>query len=53
MQMAIIDSSPRFATVTADGEARTLVIGSDAFKAILRDRPEVSLAVMRGLSRRL
>jgi HEAT repeat protein len=52
-EMAIIDSVPRFATLTADGEVRTLVITADAFKAILRDRPEVSLAVMRSLSRRL
>ncbi len=52
-EMAIIESIPRFATVRADGEARTLVIGSNAFRAILRDRPEVSLAVMRALSRRL
>lgn len=52
-EIAIIDSTPRFATVTASGEARALVIGSEMFKAILRDRPEVSLAVLRGLSRRL
>jgi CRP/FNR family transcriptional regulator, cyclic AMP receptor protein len=52
-EMAIIDTIPRFATLTADGEVRTLVITADAFKAILRDRPEVSLAVMRSLSRRL
>jgi HEAT repeat protein len=52
-EMAIIDSVPRFATLSADGEVRTLVITADAFKAILRDRPEVSLAVMRALSRRL
>jgi HEAT repeat protein len=52
-EMAIIDAVPRFATVRADGETRTLVITSNAFRAILRDRPEVSLAVIHGLSRRL
>jgi HEAT repeat protein len=52
-EMAIVESAPRSATVRADGEVRTLVIEGDAFKAILRDRPEVSLAVLRGLSRRL
>lgn len=52
-EMAIIDAVPRFATVRAEGEARTLVITSNAFRAILRDRPEVSLAVIHGLSRRL
>ncbi len=52
-EMAIIDSIPRFATVSAAGETRTLVISAEAFRAILRDRPEVALAVMRSLSRRL
>ncbi|MGB8647722.1 MAG: HEAT repeat domain-containing protein [Anaerolineae bacterium] len=52
-EMAIIDSAPRSATVRAAGEVRVLVLQADAFKAILRDRPEVSLAVMRVMSRRL
>ncbi len=52
-EMSIIDAVPRFATVAAEGEVRALVISSNAFKTILRDRPEVSLGVMRGLSRRL
>lgn len=52
-EMSIIDATPRSASVAAVGEVRTLVITSPAFKAILRERPEVSLAVMRGLSRRL
>ncbi len=52
-EMAIVESAPRSATVRAEGEVRALVIDADAFKAILRDRPEVSLAVLRGVSRRL
>jgi CRP-like cAMP-binding protein len=52
-EMSIIESVPRSASVTALGEVRTLVIRSEMFKAILRQRPEVSLAVMRVLSRRL
>jgi HEAT repeat protein len=52
-EMAIVESAPRSATVRAEGEVRALVIDGDAFKAILRDRPEVSLAVLRGVSRRL
>jgi len=52
-EMAIIESAPRSATVRADGDVRALVIDAQAFKSILRDRPEVSLAVLRGLSRRL
>ena len=52
-EMTIIDSTPRFATVSALGDVRVLVISAEMFKAILRDRPEVSLAVMRALSHRL
>jgi HEAT repeat protein len=52
-EMSIVDSAPRFASVRAAGEVRALVLDGDTFKAILRDRPEVSLAVLRGLSRRL
>lgn len=52
-EMAIIESAQRSATVQVEGEARALVIDENAFKAILRDRPEVSLAVLRALSSRL
>jgi CRP-like cAMP-binding protein len=51
--MAIIESTHRFATVQTEGEARALLIDESAFKAILRQRPEVSLAVLRALSRRV
>ena len=52
-EMAIIETSVRFATAQAEGDTRLLVIDGNIFKAILRDRPEVSFAVLRGLSRRL
>ena len=52
-EMSIIDSEPRLATVSALGDTRALVITSNMFVAILRDRPEVAMSVMRGLSRRL
>ena len=52
-EMAIIESEPRFATVKAKGDLRVLVIDADAFNAIMRDRPEVTQALIRGLSRRL
>lgn len=52
-EMAIFESAERSATVRAEGDVRTLVIDANAFKSILRDRPEVSLAVLRVLSRRL
>jgi HEAT repeat protein len=52
-EMAIIESAPRMATLRALGDLRVLVIDGDSFTAILRDRPEVSISVMKTLSRRL
>ena len=52
-EMAIIESAPRMATLRALGELRVLVIDGEAFTAILRDRPEVSISMMKTLSRRL
>ncbi len=52
-EMAIIDSAPRSASLVTRGDARLLAIDGPTFKGILRERPEVSLAVLRSLSRRL
>jgi HEAT repeat protein len=52
-EMAIVESVPRLATLLTQGEVRLLAIEGDTFKQILRERPEVSLAVLRSLSRRL
>ena len=52
-EMAIIESVPRVATLRALGELRVLVIDAESFNAILRDRPEVSISVLRTVSRRL
>jgi len=52
-EMAIFESLARYATVIAAGEALTLVLDGEVFKSILHDRPDVALAVLRTLSRRL
>jgi hypothetical protein len=52
-EMAVIESAPRSATLRARGDVRVLAIEGETFRGILRERPEVSLAVMRSLSRRL
>ncbi len=52
-EMSIVLASARTSSVYAEGEVRTLVIDSEAFKTILRDRPEVALAVLRGVMQRL
>jgi hypothetical protein len=52
-EMAIIEATPRSATLRAAGEVRVLIIEGQAVEVILRERPAVSIAMLRGLSRRL
>ena len=52
-EMAIIDSAPRSATLHTQTEVRVLAIDDETFKGILRERPNVSFAVLRSLSHRL
>ncbi len=52
-EMAVLDSEPRSASVTVIEEAVLLKIGRDDFREILAERPEISLGVIKVLSRRL
>lgn len=52
-EMAILESMPRSATLRARGEVRVLVIEGESFNAILLDRPEVSISVLRHMSSRV
>jgi signal-transduction protein with cAMP-binding, CBS, and nucleotidyltransferase domain len=52
-EMSIILATPRTSSVYADGEVRTLVISAEAFTTILHDRPDVALALLRGVMQRL
>ena len=52
-EMALISSKPRMASLVARGPVRVLTIGQRAFEALLRERPEISIAVMRVLCQRL
>ncbi len=53
-EMAILElPSIRSATLEAATEVRMLVLDGDAFKAILRDRPEVAISVLEHMSRRV
>ena len=52
-EMAVITSRPRMASLVARGDVRLLTIARRQFEAILRERPETSLAVMRVLCDRL
>src|ERR1044071_8735427 len=50
-EMAIIESAPRSATLCAQTDVRLLAIEGETFKGILRERPDVSFAVLRSISR--
>jgi HEAT repeat protein len=52
-EMAIIGQEARMASLTCSGSVRTLSLDQPSFQRILRERPDVSLAVMRVLSDRL
>jgi hypothetical protein len=52
-EMAIISRQPRMATLRAQGDVRLLCIDQEQFEGILRERFEISLAVMRELCQRL
>jgi CRP-like cAMP-binding protein len=52
-EMAVISSGPRVATLIAESELRVLEIRKPALEAVLRERPEVALAMMRLLVDRL
>ncbi|MGH2680564.1 MAG: cyclic nucleotide-binding domain-containing protein, partial [Actinomycetota bacterium] len=52
-EMAVITGGTRMASLAAKGTVRLLTIGRRAFEAMLHDRPETSLALMRVLCQRL
>ncbi len=52
-EMAILETAPRSATLRARGGVRTLVIDGNAFNAILLDRPQVAVSVLRYMSTRV
>ncbi len=52
-EMSIINREPRMATLIAAGDVRVLCIDQKSFEGLIRERPAVSLAVIRVLSKRL
>ncbi len=52
-EMAIIGREPRMASLIAAGDVRTLCIDHTSFEGLLRERPGVSLSVIRELNQRL
>jgi len=52
-EMSIISREPRNATLVAVGDVQTLCIDQKSFEGLIRERPDVSLAVMQVLTKRL
>jgi len=51
--MSIISGDPRVASVISLGEVHTLCLDRLSFESLLRERPDISLAVMRELCKRI
>lgn len=52
-ELSVLDQLPRNAQVAADEATRCLALASWDFEAVLLANPELSLAILRGLARRL
>jgi len=52
-EMSIIGREPRMASLVAVDDVRTLCIDQKSFEGLIRERPDVSLAVIQVLSQRL
>jgi HEAT repeat protein len=52
-EMSILSDQPRMASLAAVGEVRALCVEKLLFETMLRERPEVSLALIRALVERL
>ena len=52
-ELAIVLDQPRSATLVCEGDVRVLTIGRRDFESIVRDRPQVALAIIRVLGTRL
>jgi HEAT repeat protein len=52
-EMSLLTHTPRMASLVASGPTRTIRIGHREFESMLRERPDVALAVMRVLAHRL
>lgn len=52
-ELAVLRERPRAATVVAEGAVRGLVIGGDALKSILRERPEAAMSMLATLAERI
>lgn len=52
-ELSVLDGQPRLAQVVADGPTTCLALATWDFEAVLLDEPRVTLAILRGVARRL
>ena len=52
-ELAILRKQPRSASVRASSSVRALVLGSEALRSILTERPEVCLAMLESMAERM
>ena len=52
-EMALIDNSPRAATVIATADCNLVAINAERFNTLVREVPDFALYVMRGMAERL
>jgi CRP/FNR family transcriptional regulator, cyclic AMP receptor protein len=52
-ELSVLDGQPRIAQVVAEAATRCLALPSWEFERVLLANPELSLAILRGLARRL
>ena len=52
-EMAILDASPRSATVTAITDTNLLKISREDFHEIMNEKPEIAVGIIKVLTRRL
>ncbi len=52
-ELSVLDGQPRLAQVLADGPTVCLALATWDFEAVLLEEPRVTLAILRGVARRL
>jgi CRP-like cAMP-binding protein len=52
-ELALLDASPRTATVEAEGEVLTMRLGRAAFQKVLEGEPKVAVAMLKTLAARM
>jgi CRP/FNR family transcriptional regulator, cyclic AMP receptor protein len=52
-ELALLDAAPRNATVVADGPVTVAVLGARVFSVLLKELPNMSDKLLRGMARRL